>query len=157
LEEARTFIDKMPVHPDAIGWATLLSSCRFYGNMEIGKWAAERLVELEPQNPVSYVLLSSMYAAKGKWVNVAQLRRGMRAKGVRKEPGCSWIKYKNRVHIFSSDDQSSPFSDEIYVTPPKLASANPVESLAIYPDGPTCDQLGDHPCKIVRVSAREGE
>jgi pentatricopeptide repeat protein len=114
LEEARTFIDKMPVHPDAIGWATLLSSCRFYGNMEIGKWAAERLVELEPQNPASYVLLSSMFAAKGKWDNVAQLRKGMRAKGVRKEPGCSWIKYKNRVHIFSADDQSSPFSDEIY-------------------------------------------
>jgi hypothetical protein len=43
------------------------------------------------------------------------------------------------------------------VTPSKLASANPVESLAIHPDGPTCDQLGDRPCKIVRVNGREGE
>jgi hypothetical protein len=27
----------------------------------------------------------------------------------------------------------------VYVTPPKLTSANPVESLAIYPFKPTCD------------------
>jgi hypothetical protein len=44
-----------------------------------------------------------------------------------------------------------------HVTPPKLASANLVESLAIHPNELTCDQLGDHPCKIVRVDAKEGE
>ncbi|KAK7821528.1 putative pentatricopeptide repeat-containing protein [Quercus suber] len=120
LEEAKTFINKMPFHPDAIGWATLLSSSRFYGNMEIGKWAAESLLELEPQNPASYILLSGIYAAKREWDNVAQLRRGMRDKGVRKEPGCSWIKYKNKVYIFSADDQSSPFSDQIYSELEKL-------------------------------------
>ncbi|KAM0983721.1 hypothetical protein ACFX2C_011229 [Malus domestica] len=114
LEEAKSFINKMPFRPDAIGWATLLSSCRLHHNMEIGKWAAESLLELEPQNAASYILLSSIYAAKGEWDEVAKLRRGMREKGARKEPGCSWIKYKNRVHIFSADDQSSPFSDQIY-------------------------------------------
>ncbi|KAG6625722.1 putative pentatricopeptide repeat-containing protein At1g68930 [Carya illinoinensis] len=120
LEEAKDFINKMPFHPDAIGWATLLSSCRFYGNIEIGKWAAETLMELEPQNPASYILLANIYAALGKWKDVAQLRRGMREKGVRKKPGCSWIKYKNRVHIFSADDQSSPFLDQIYSELEKL-------------------------------------
>ncbi|KAM1719017.1 hypothetical protein ACFX12_020894 [Malus domestica] len=114
LEEAKNFISKMPFRPDAIGWATLLSSCRLHHNMEIGKWAAESLLELEPQNAASYILLSSLYAAKGKWDEVAKLRRGMRDEGARKELGCSWIKYKNRVHIFSADDQSSPFSDQIY-------------------------------------------
>ncbi|KAI5352949.1 PREDICTED: pentatricopeptide [Prunus dulcis] len=120
LEEAKRFINEMPFHPDAIGWATLLSSCRLHCNIEIGKWAAESLLELEPQNPASYILLSSIYAAKGKWNEVANLRRGMRDKGVRKEPGCSWIKYKSRVHIFSADDQSSPFSDQIYAKLEKL-------------------------------------
>ncbi|KAJ6892913.1 pentatricopeptide repeat-containing protein [Populus alba x Populus x berolinensis] len=109
LEEAKNFINKMPFSPDSIGWATLLSSCRLYGNEEIGKWAAESLLELDPQNPAGYILLSSIYAAKGKWSNVAQLRRGMREKGARKEPGFSWIKYKSKVYIFSADDQSSPF------------------------------------------------
>lgn len=120
LEEAKSFIDKMPFHPDTIGWATLLSSCRIHGNVEIGKWAADSLRELEPQNPASYILLSSIYASKGKWDHVSQMRRTMRDKGVRKEPGCSWIKYKNRVHIFSAHDQSNPFSNEIYAELEKL-------------------------------------
>ncbi|KAK8567470.1 hypothetical protein V6N13_105435 [Hibiscus sabdariffa] len=114
LEEARRFINKMPMPPDAIGWSTLLSSCRLHGNLEIGKWAAASFQELEPHNPAGYILLSSIYAAKGKWDNVSELRRGMRIKGVRKEPGCSWIKYKGNVHIFSADDQTSPFLDQIY-------------------------------------------
>ncbi|GFP95299.1 putative pentatricopeptide repeat-containing protein at1g68930 [Phtheirospermum japonicum] len=114
LEEAKKFILEMPFRPDTIGWATLLSSCRNFGNMEIGKWAAESLLELDPQNPAGHVLLVSIYAAKGKWDEVARLRRGMRDKGVRKEPGCSWIKYKNKVHIFTADDKSNPFSDRIY-------------------------------------------
>ncbi|XP_015572019.2 putative pentatricopeptide repeat-containing protein At1g68930 [Ricinus communis] len=120
LEEAKNFINRMPFPPDAIGWATLLSSCRLYGNVEIGKWAGQSLLELEPQNPAGYILLSSIYAAKGKWNNVAELRRGMREKGARKEPGCSWIKYKSKIHIFSADDQSSPFSDQIYAELNKL-------------------------------------
>ncbi|KAK4263662.1 hypothetical protein QN277_029046 [Acacia crassicarpa] len=120
LEEARNFINQMPFCPDAIGWATLLSSCRFYGNMEIGKWAAESLLELEPHNTASFILLSSIYAAKGNWEEVAKLRKGMRDKGLRKEQGCSWIKYKNTVHIFSADDRSNPFSDQIYSELEKL-------------------------------------
>ncbi|KAK4410401.1 putative pentatricopeptide repeat-containing protein [Sesamum angolense] len=120
LEEAKNFILKMPCSPDTIGWATLLSSCRTRGNMEIGKWAAESLLELDPQNPAGHVLLASMYAAKGKWDEVAQLRRGMRHKGVRKEPGCSWIKHKNKVHIFTADDKSSLYSNQIYEELEKL-------------------------------------
>ncbi|XP_072966614.1 putative pentatricopeptide repeat-containing protein At1g68930 [Typha angustifolia] len=122
LKEAENFIKQMPCQPDAIGWATLLSSCRLHGNMEIGKWAAENLLELDPHNPASYVLLSSMYAAKGKWDEVSQLRRGMRDRRVKKEPGCSWIKYKNKVHIFSADDQSHPNSERIYAELEKLSS-----------------------------------
>ncbi|XP_057743423.1 putative pentatricopeptide repeat-containing protein At1g68930 [Arachis stenosperma] len=120
LDEARNFINRMPFGPDGIGWSTLLSSCRFHGNMEIGKWAAESLLELEPHNTACYILLSSIYAAKGEWEEVAKLRKGMRDKGLRKEPGCSWIKYKNQVYIFSADDQSNPFLDRIYSELEKL-------------------------------------
>lgn len=94
----------MTFPPDAIGWSTLLSACRLHGNLEIGKWAAASLQELEPRNPAVYILLSSIYAAKGKWDNVAELRRGMRNKGVRKEPGCSWIKYKGKDETCSCGD-----------------------------------------------------
>ncbi|KAJ0989679.1 hypothetical protein J5N97_008035 [Dioscorea zingiberensis] len=122
LKDAGNFIKEMPCSPDAIGWATLLSSCRVHKNMEIGKWAAESLLKLDPQNPASYVLLSSMHAARGEWNEVAKLRRGMRDKRVKKEPGCSWIKYDNKVHIFSADDQSHPYSEKIYAELERLNS-----------------------------------
>ncbi|KAI3731651.1 hypothetical protein L1987_62840 [Smallanthus sonchifolius] len=120
LEEAQSFINDMPFSPDAFGWSTLLSACRSRGNLDIGKWAAKSLQELEPQNPASYVLLSSMHAAKGEWDEVARLRTEMRHKDIRKEPGFSWIKYKNKVYVFSADDRSSPYSDKIYAELEKL-------------------------------------
>jgi hypothetical protein len=43
------------------------------------------------------------------------------------------------------------------VMPPKLASAIPAESLAIYPSWPTCDQARNYPYKDVRVNVKEGE
>ncbi|KAK8969713.1 putative pentatricopeptide repeat-containing protein [Platanthera guangdongensis] len=114
LKEAENFIKRMPFRPDAIGWATLLSSCRVHGNIEMAKWAAGSLVELDTQNPASYILLLNMHAVRRNWEEVARLRKEMRDKGVRKEPGCSWIKYNNKVHIFSADDQSHPDSKKIY-------------------------------------------
>ncbi|GJW15977.1 putative pentatricopeptide repeat-containing protein [Tanacetum coccineum] len=121
LEESKRFIHDMPFSPDAFGWSTLLSSCRSHGNLDIGEWAAKSLQELEPNNPASYVLLLSMYAAKGKWDDVARLRSEMRHKDIRKETGFSWIKYKNKVYAFSADDRTSPYSDKIYE---KLESLN---------------------------------
>ncbi|ESQ28357.1 hypothetical protein EUTSA_v10019713mg [Eutrema salsugineum] len=114
LEEAMSFINGMPFPPDAIGWTTLLSACRNKGNLEIGKQAAESLIELDPHHPAGYILLSSIYASKGKWDCVAQLRQGMKEEKVRKEPGQSWIKWKGKLYSFSADDESSPYLDQIY-------------------------------------------
>jgi hypothetical protein len=44
----------------------------------------------------------------------------------------------------------------VCVTPPKLALANPVESLAIYQVELTCGQIGNRPYKkTVRVNTRK--
>jgi hypothetical protein len=43
------------------------------------------------------------------------------------------------------------------VMPLKSTSANLVESLAIHPVEPSCDQLSNHPCKNVKVYTKEGE
>ncbi|KAG2253693.1 hypothetical protein Bca52824_083829 [Brassica carinata] len=68
LEEAMSFINGMPFPPDAIGWITLLSACRNKGNLEIGKRAAESLIELDPHHPAGYTLLLSIYASKGNGI-----------------------------------------------------------------------------------------
>eukprot|EP01018_Ginkgo_biloba_P023526 Gb_26260 [translate_table: standard] len=114
LDEAQNFIKNMPVEPNAGVWGALLGACRVHLNIELGESVAERLLELEPRNAGNYVLLSNIYAAAGRWDDVAKVRTMMKDRGLKKMPGCSWIDVKNRVHTFVVGDTSHPQSEEIY-------------------------------------------
>ncbi|CAA0812183.1 Pentatricopeptide repeat-containing protein [Striga hermonthica] len=108
LQEAYSVIKKMPLEPDACVWGALLSSCRLHHDMSLGEVAASKLFELEPRNPGNYILLSNIYASKGKWEEVDKVRDMMRDKGMRKNPGCSWIEIKNKVYMLLAGDRSLP-------------------------------------------------
>eukprot|EP01018_Ginkgo_biloba_P019499 Gb_13599 [translate_table: standard] len=114
LDEAVDFIDEMPFQPGALVWGSLLGACRIHGNMELGKHAASCLLELEPHKSASYVQLSNIYAAAGKWDDKAKIRKMMKDRRVKKETGHSWIEVKNKVHTFSIEDRSHPQTERIY-------------------------------------------
>eukprot|EP01018_Ginkgo_biloba_P030196 Gb_04417 [translate_table: standard] len=114
LNEAYNFMNRMPLEPDASVWGTLLGACQIHCNIELGEHVAEHLFELEPENAGYYVLLSNIYAAAGRWDNVAKVRLMMKDRGLRKTPGCSWIEVKNRVHTFLAGDKSHPQSEKLY-------------------------------------------
>ncbi|EOY16621.1 Pentatricopeptide repeat superfamily protein [Theobroma cacao] len=116
LKEAEDFIDSLKFEPDAMIWAALLGACRIHGDEIRGRRAAEKLIELEPQNSSPYVLLSNIYAASGNWDEVNALRRAMREKGVQKFPGCSWIVVGQKTNLFIAGDKSHPKADEIETT-----------------------------------------
>ncbi|KAL0371257.1 UNVERIFIED_CONTAM: Pentatricopeptide repeat-containing protein, chloroplastic [Sesamum angustifolium] len=69
---------------------------------------------MDPHNPGNYVLISNVYAAAGRWEDVEQVRMRMKVRGLKKDPGCSWIEVGNKVHTFMTRDRSHPQSDEIY-------------------------------------------
>lgn len=108
LEEAYSLMNEMPFEPDACVWGALLSSCRVHHNMQLGEVAANRLFALEPKNPGNYILLSNIYAARGKWTEMDKVRDMMKRAGLKKNPGCSWIEVKNRVHMLLAGDKSHP-------------------------------------------------
>eukprot|EP01018_Ginkgo_biloba_P003038 Gb_26696 [translate_table: standard] len=120
LSEAEDFVNAMPFEPHASVWGALLGACRIHDNVEIGKRAADILFKLEPQNSGNYVLLANIYAATGMWEDVSKVRKMMEDYGVRKEPGCSWIDVKNRVHAFIVEDRTHPQTEEIYAMLEKL-------------------------------------
>ncbi|KAL3635572.1 hypothetical protein CASFOL_020119 [Castilleja foliolosa] len=91
LGEAEEFIENMGFKPDSMIWATYLSSCRLHGDEKRGQRAAEKLIELDPQNSSPYVLLSGIHAASGDWDGVDRVRKMMMEKGVKKIPGSSKI------------------------------------------------------------------
>ncbi|KAL5206548.1 hypothetical protein ABZP36_034757 [Zizania latifolia] len=115
LDRAKKFVEEMPIAADAMVWRTLLSACKVQKNIEIGELAAKHLLELEPLDSASYVLLSNAYAVTGKWANRDQVRKMMKDRGVRKEPGQSWIEVKNVVHAFFAGDRLHPLADQIYI------------------------------------------
>ena len=122
LKEAEDFIYQMPFEPDVSVWETLLGACRLHGNVKLAEHAAERALRLKPQNAAVYVLLSNVYAAVGRWDEVAKVRNVMDEKGLKKEAGRSWIEINNTIHDFVADDRSHPETEEIYSNLTRLAS-----------------------------------
>ncbi|GLU02803.1 hypothetical protein SLE2022_200380 [Rubroshorea leprosula] len=72
-------------------WGALLTACQDHGNIELGKFAAKKALELDPQNVSIYVLLSNLYAKYGMWDEIGLLRELMKHGGLKKDAGCSWI------------------------------------------------------------------
>ncbi|KAJ8636138.1 hypothetical protein MRB53_010405 [Persea americana] len=114
VDEAEKLIDSMPFEASASMCRALLGACRIKGNVEIGKQVATRLLHLEPLDSSAYVLLSNIYAAANRWDDVADARKMMKTRKVKKDPGFSWIEIKNKVHLFVVDDRLHPEADAIY-------------------------------------------
>lgn len=116
LDEALNFINNMPMKPHAGSWGALLHASRMYRNMELGELASRKMVELEDRNHGAYVLLSNIYADSKLYEGVSDVRQNMKAKGVRKLPGCSVIEVHGEVHeFFAGDDKSHPRYNEIEI------------------------------------------
>ncbi|XP_011628825.2 pentatricopeptide repeat-containing protein At3g24000, mitochondrial [Amborella trichopoda] len=114
LDDALDFITRMPMQPNALVWRALLGSCRIHNNLEMGLFAAENVLKLEPEDDATYVLLSNMYAISGRWDKVTTVREKMRDSGIKKMPGLSWIEIGRVTHVFGSRDESHPQKKPIY-------------------------------------------
>ncbi|RCV16855.1 hypothetical protein SETIT_3G171900v2 [Setaria italica] len=116
VQGAEQFIYDMPIEPDAVIWSALLGACKIHKNVHIGRRAAEKLFSIEPSNAGNYVMLSNIYSSQGMWDEVAKVRKLMKEQGVNKEPGCSWMQIKNRMHSFVTGDEEHEQIQDIYAT-----------------------------------------
>ncbi|XP_077243029.1 tetratricopeptide repeat (TPR)-like superfamily protein [Tasmannia lanceolata] len=114
LNEAYEFIKRMPIEPTAAVWCALLGACRVHSDNTLGEVAAQKLIELDPENPGNYVLVSNVFASAKRWKDVEEVRMRMKERGLRKNPACSWIEVGNKVHSFIARDLSHPQTIEIY-------------------------------------------
>lgn len=65
LTNAATLINFIPVQPTILAFMALLGACQYHVEVEVGEYAARFLLELDPENSASYVVLSNIYAAVG--------------------------------------------------------------------------------------------
>lgn len=114
LSEAKTFVDNLPVKPGILVWQALLGACAIRGDSELGKYAADQLLLLEPENPASYVQLANIYSCEARWRDRARTIKRMKEVGLSKETGISWIEIDRKVHSFVVCDQMHPQTETIY-------------------------------------------
>ncbi|XP_073005462.1 pentatricopeptide repeat-containing protein At1g25360 [Typha latifolia] len=114
IREAKDVINSMPFEPTSSIWEAVLAGCRIHADMDLGIHAAEKLLKMIPQHDGTYILLSNIYSAVGRWEDAALVRKLMRDRGVKKEPGCSWIEVANKVHVFLVNDAMHPEVREVH-------------------------------------------
>ncbi|CAN6576962.1 unnamed protein product [Malus baccata var. baccata] len=106
----------LSIAADEITFVGILSACSYSGKvekacrqhmkMDLAEVSARKLTEPEPEKAGPYVLLSNIYASQGRWHDVAELRENMRARSLRKSPGCSWIEVEKNVHKFTGGEST---------------------------------------------------
>ncbi|XP_075481321.1 pentatricopeptide repeat-containing protein At5g46460, mitochondrial-like [Primulina tabacum] len=105
----------MPVPPNDFIWRSLLSTGKIHGNLELGKKAAQHLLESNSFDDSACVLYSNVCATSGKWHDVQGVRVKMETENVKKRPACSWLNIRNKISSFRPGDQSHPEYGQIYI------------------------------------------
>ncbi|KZV21797.1 pentatricopeptide repeat-containing protein-like [Dorcoceras hygrometricum] len=132
LIEAEKFITMMPLKPDASIWGALLSACRASGDMKMAEQVSGHITELNVDNPGYHVLASNVYAALGKWNQVEMIRTSLKDRGLKKDPGCSWVEVQNRVYYFRAGDRFFEKHEEVMKLLNSLSSLMAKEGYAAY-------------------------
>lgn len=113
LDEAFDFIKKMEFEPNEFIWSNLIAGCRSHGNLELAYYAAEQLLNLNPKDCETYVLLLNMYLSAGKYQDVSRVKKRMKIEKVGKLKDWSWISVRDKVHSFKPDDRLCPPGGEV--------------------------------------------
>ncbi|XP_074280053.1 pentatricopeptide repeat-containing protein At3g14730 [Silene latifolia] len=114
LDEAYELLVTMPIESNDVAWRCFLAACTLHGNASLAEVAVKKLLELDPDHCGSYVLMSNVYGASGRYEEVSDVRLMMRGQNVKKKPGYSWIEVNNKIHSFITGDREHPEADSIY-------------------------------------------
>ncbi|KAB1211594.1 hypothetical protein CJ030_MR6G013924 [Morella rubra] len=132
LDEAENFMRSTPVKWDVIAWRTLVNACHVHRNYGLGKRIAEFVIQMDPHDVGTYTLLSNMYAKERRWDGVVKIRKLMRERNIKKEPGVSWLEIRNTAHVFVSEDKKHPEYSQIHEKVQELLAK--IKPLGYVPD-----------------------
>ncbi|CAI9275542.1 unnamed protein product [Lactuca saligna] len=91
IEEAESLIMESRFEDDKSLWATLLGACSTSSDFIVAERVGKKMMELDPDYHLSYVLLSNVYRAIGRWSESDKIIGIMKERGIQKTLGKSWI------------------------------------------------------------------
>ncbi|XP_021769813.1 pentatricopeptide repeat-containing protein At1g08070, chloroplastic-like [Chenopodium quinoa] len=113
LHEAYDIVQTMPMKPNVVVWGALLAACKVHKDPDLGELASLKLLEIDPESCGHNVLISNIYATEKRWKNVVSVRKAMKNRGMKKEPGISCIEVNGAVHEFTTGIQAHAQFGEI--------------------------------------------
>ncbi|XP_028778747.1 putative pentatricopeptide repeat-containing protein At1g17630 [Neltuma alba] len=114
LREASDIVRSMPIEPNECIWGALLNACRMHRDIDIAEDAESYILSLNSEVTGSYMLLSNIYAASGRWEDSARVRISVKSRGLKKFPGQSLIEVKKKVYTFSAGNVVQSGLEEVY-------------------------------------------
>nr|CAD1830821.1 unnamed protein product [Ananas comosus var. bracteatus] len=115
LNEARSFIEKMPIKANSVIWSALLRSCRIHRNAEIGELAKEQLLQLNRNYKERDFLLSDLFSDVKRRDYAQKLRDIINYRHNGRRTGYSYVEWDGTVHQFSANMNSHPQAKEISI------------------------------------------
>lgn len=122
LDEAEDLIIKMPFKRVAVAWLSLLGACRIHGDLERGSRAAKICIELNPKNATPYIMMSHIYAASGRWDDVARMREALKNLGIYSQEEGILIEVNSTVQEFVFGCLMRPWKQELEVESQEVRS-----------------------------------
>ncbi|KAK4721317.1 hypothetical protein R3W88_011550 [Solanum pinnatisectum] len=96
VNEAEELLMHASSEGDSVMWSSLLRSCRIHQNEHVGRRAAKRLMDLEPEDPSFWLQASNFYSEIGEFETAVYIREVAVARKMSRDIGYSLI----RVHEF---------------------------------------------------------
>lgn len=100
LKEAISLLITMPISADTIVWTSLLTSCKTYHNVDLGRKCFYEVSKRDPDDASAYILMSKIYADAEMWEEVEKLRAMRKWACAQKKRGVTWLEVNNKVHEF---------------------------------------------------------
>eukprot|EP01119_Soliformovum_irregulare_P011953 TRINITY_DN3068_c0_g1_i1.p1 TRINITY_DN3068_c0_g1~~TRINITY_DN3068_c0_g1_i1.p1 ORF type:complete len:1026 (-),score=156.12 TRINITY_DN3068_c0_g1_i1:50-3127(-) len=98
--------------PNRITWMTILSGCKFAGDVERAPRIAEKAFQFD-ENAAPYVLLSNIFASVKDHSKVTEIRKEMKEKRIKKTPGRVKVEVDGKITEFVVNDQTHPQGPQI--------------------------------------------
>lgn len=112
LIHAEDLLQTMPNRPDAVGWLALLSHCRTYGALELGRRCFDNVVIRDFKGSAGYMLMSTIFVDANMCEDSFSIQEWRICSHAWNKPGMSFIEVSNKVHDFTVGDKRH--GDDIY-------------------------------------------
>lgn len=113
LAEAEKLLCSISLDDHVVGWRALLSACKAFQNVEIGRRCFDRLMEVDPGHSASYVLMASMYRDVGRLEDAREIETWRKRAGSGKQPAKASVEVDRKVYEFIVGDRNDDTSAKL--------------------------------------------